>query len=252
MEVGWTMKIALVVPAVVLVAAVHLEGATCFAPANYRSSDPVAEQNFQRGVSYFTQKQYTAANHYLGLAAQRNHPRAEELMGQSYMFGYGVKPDADLALKYFTASADQGHRGAITDLGFYYSQVTIDLAKADQYFLVSARCGSIDAQVELGFNYEFARGIEWNRKQAIYWLMQAAPHFGKAGYAAQWLQDPKTPHFKNVDQLSSYISAKINQRIVLSMPTSNGIPRPGTPSCYANISPFCRSDPTSAAYKVYH
>jgi TPR repeat protein len=150
-----------------------------------------------------------------------------------------------------TASANQGHRGAITDLGFYYSQVTVDLAKADQYFLVSAKCGSLDAQVELGFNYEFARGVEWNRKQAIYWLMQAAPHFGKAGYAAQWLQDPATPHFQNVDQLSNYISAKINQRIVLSLPRNRG-PIPGTPGCYANINPACANDPTSAAYKANH
>lgn len=245
------MKVAVLVGALTIAAAVHMQAAACFDPGTYRSPDPAAEQNFQRGVSYFQQKDYTAANHYLALAAQRNHPRAQELLGQSYMFGYGVQPDAQTALRYMTASADQGHRGAITDLGFYYSQVTVDLAKADQYFLVSAKCGSLDAQVELGFNYEFARGVEWNRKQAIYWLMQAAPHFGKAGYAAQWLQDPATPHFQNVDQLSNYISAKINQRIVLSLPRNRG-PIPGTPGCYANINPACASDPTSAAYKANH
>lgn len=246
------MKIPLLVALLGLGLTIHLEGAACFAPGDYRSPDPAAEQNFQRGVSYFEQKQYKPANYYLGLAAQRNHPRAEELLGQSYMFGYGVEPDGHIALRYFKAAADQGHRGALADLGFFYSQVIVDLPTADRYFVAAAQCGSIDAQVELGFNYEFARGVAWNRKEAIYWLMQAAPHFGRAGYAAQWLQDPSTPHFRDVDQLSNYISAKINQRILLSLPRNTGIPRPGTPSCYRSVSPFCASDPTSAAYKNYH
>ena len=73
------MKPTILIPAMTLAATVF--GATCLAPGNYRSSDPEAEQNFQRGVAYFNQKEYRAANYYLGLAAQRNHPRAEELLG---------------------------------------------------------------------------------------------------------------------------------------------------------------------------
>ncbi len=232
--------------------ALSAQPSTCFAPAGYRSSDPIAEENFQRGSSYFVQKQYSAAFHYLSVAAQHNHPRAQELMGQLYMFGYGRQPDAQAGFRYLNAAAEQGHRGAISDLGFYYSQVAPDLAKADRYFLAAARCGSLDAQVELGFNYEFGRGVPANRAQAIYWLMQAAPHWQQAGYAAQWLGYPNTPHFQNADQLGRYISAKTRQNIILSTPSSNGMPRPGTPSCYRSISPFCASDPTSVSYKNSH
>jgi len=129
-------------------------------------------------------------------------------------------------LRYFDAAASQGHRGALSDMGFYYSQVDVNLAKADEYFLVAARCGSLDAQVELGFNYEFGRGVAPNRQQAVYWLLQAAPHWGQAGYVAQWLQDPNTPHFQNADQLGNYISAKIRRNIVLSTPRGGPIMGP--------------------------
>jgi len=194
------------------------QGAQCFAPAEYRSADADAEQNFQRGSAYFVQKQYSAAFHYLSVAAQRNHPRAEELMGQMYMFGYGVQQDSKTALRYFNAAAEQGHRGAIMDLGFYYSQVVVDLPAADRYLLAAAQCGSLEAQVELGLNYEFGRGIARNRQQAIHWLLTAAPHWGKAGYIAEWLQDPNTPGFQNIDQLSRYVNYKTGMNIILSTP----------------------------------
>jgi TPR repeat protein len=223
---------------------------TCFDPASYRSADRAAEENFQRGSSFFVQKQYAAAHRYLSLAAERSHPRAEELMGQMYIFGYGVPVDAETGFQYLSAAAAQGHRGAITDLGFYYSEVSLNLPKANTYFLAGARCGNLDAQAELGLNYEFGRGIERNRQQAIHWLLSAAPHWGQAAYIAEWLQRPDTPHFQNADQLGRYISAKIGKAITISTP--HGGPRPFTPGCYRSLNPVCATDPDSAAYQHNH
>ncbi|HLW76575.1 MAG TPA: hypothetical protein VKS01_06305, partial [Bryobacteraceae bacterium] len=121
------MKTAISLFLLSLPGALCAQNGRCFAPADYRSADAAAEQNFQTGSAYFVGKQYSPANHYLSLAAGRNHPRARELMGQMYMFGYGVQADANTALRYFNAAAQQGHRGAIADLGFYYSQVAVDL-----------------------------------------------------------------------------------------------------------------------------
>jgi TPR repeat protein len=232
------MRLTFAIPAIALAlqfhAAATVQSGTFFDPGRYRSADPAAEANFQRGSAYFVQKQYGAARGYLAAAAQRNHPRAEELMGQIYMFGYGVPVDTTQAFRYFNAAALQGHRGALADMGFFYSQVEIDLARADQYFVAAARCGNLDAQVELGLNYEFGRGVQRNRQQAVYWLMQAAPHWGKAGYIAEWLQAAGTPRFQNVDQLSNYISAKINQRFLMSLPNGGDPNRPriySLPSC---------------------
>ena len=223
----------------------------CFDPAKYRSPDAAAEANFRQGNSYFMQKQWVAARHYLGMAAQRNHPRAEELMGQIFIFGYGVPVDTQLGFRYMSAAAAQGHRGAIADLGFYYSLVEVNLAKADQYLLAAARCGNVDAQTELGFNYEFGRGVPRNRQEAIRWLMIAAEHSGQAGYVAQWLEKPDTPYFQNADQLGNYIGAKTHQAFVISRPSGMFAPIPGHPGCYASLAVSCASDPTSAAYKNF-
>jgi TPR repeat protein len=225
---------------------------TCFDPASYRSADPIAEENLQRGSSYFAQKQYAAARRYLSLAAQRSHPRAEELMGQIYIFGYGVQANAETGFQYLSAAAAQGHRGAITDLGFYYSEVSVNLPKANTYFLAAARCGNLDAQAELALNYEFGRGIERNRQQAIRWLLSAAPHWGQAAYIAEWLQKPDTPHFQNADQLGRYIGARTGRAISIATPHLNGAPIPFTSGCYRSLNPGCSTDPNSAAYQHNH
>ncbi|HEY3739754.1 MAG TPA: tetratricopeptide repeat protein, partial [Bryobacteraceae bacterium] len=162
---------------------------------------------------------------------------------------YGVRPDATIGLRYFSAAAAQGHRGAITDLGFYYSQVIIDLPKADRYFLAGAQCGNIDAQVELGLNYEFGRGVPRDRQRALYWLRTAAPHWGQAALAADWLQRPDTPHFQNADQLGTYIGRRTGR--ITSITSSHG-PMPNTPGCYRSLNPGCSSDPNSAAYQHNH
>jgi TPR repeat protein len=246
-----SLTIGLLIAASSLYTAANAQG-NCFDPGSYRSSDPAAEANFQRGVQYYNQKQYAAAHQYLGLAAQANHPRAQELMGQIYMFGYGVPVNTQEGFRYMNAAAMQGHRGAISDLGFYYSQITVDLAKADQYFLVAAHCGNIDSQVELAFNYEFGRGVAPNRQQAIYWLSVAAPHWGQAHFVLDWLSRPETPHFQNIDQLSNYISAKLQRAIYLSTPHGTGGPKPFTPSCYQSVSYACVGDPSSLAYRRAH
>ena len=221
----------------------------CIDLATYVSPDGVAEQNFRQGLRYFDQKQYGAALPYLTQAAQRNHPRAQELMDQVYMFGLGVTPDAKQALRYMTASAAQGHRGAMKDAGAYYSYVEVDLLKANRYFLAAAQCGELESMVELGLNYELARGVAWNRQQAIYWLSRAAPHWGQAQWIVDGLRQPGTPRFQNVDQLFQYIARSHNAPI--SHPSS-GFPRPGTPSCYQSVSVYCVGDPTSLAYRRAH
>jgi TPR repeat protein len=218
----------------------------CFSPAQYRSPDPVAEANFQQGVSYFEQQQWAAARQYLGVASQHNHPRAQELMSQIFIFGYGVPIDTLLGFRYLSAAAAQGHRGAIADLGFYYSQVVGDLSRADQYLLAAARCGSVDAQTELGLNYEFGRGVPRDRQQAVHWLLIAAQQSGQAAFVAKWLQKPNTPHFENADQLGTYVGIKIKQSYVIPMR-----PIPGTPGCYASLAASCAEDPNSAAYKNF-
>jgi tetratricopeptide (TPR) repeat protein len=216
----------------------------CFDPASYRSNDPVAERNFQTGSSYYSNRQYTAALRYLSQAADQRHPRAQQLVGQMYENGYGVRPNLDLAVKYFKAAAAQGHRGALAELGFVYSQQGVNLAEADEYMLRAARCGSVDSEVGLGLNYEFGRGVQRNRRTAVYWLSQAAPVSGPAADLLRWLQDPNTPSFQSLDQLAGYINARTGRRVNLS--GVRGVPRPGVAPSYCGPGAHhAGGDPTS-------
>jgi TPR repeat protein len=157
-----------------------------------------------------------AALFYLKAAAARNHPRAEQLLAQMYLQGWGVPVNNSLAVQYLNASAAQGHRGSYWTLGEFYSYGWVNLPLADKYPQVVAQCGDAYAQAELGLNYEFGRGVPANRKMAIYWLSQAAPHWGQAHYLLDWLRRPDTPHFHSAEELGNYIGAKIGQRIVIS------------------------------------
>jgi tetratricopeptide (TPR) repeat protein len=217
----------------------------CFDPASYRSSDPVAERNFQTGSSYYSNGQYAAALHYLNQGAEQRHARAQQLLGQMYENGYGVRQNLELAVQYFKAAAAQGHRGALAELGFVYSQQGVNLGEANEYMLRAARCGSVDSEVGLGLNYEFGRGVQRSRKQAVYWLSQAAPTSGPAAELLRWLRDPKTPSFQNLDQLAGYISARSGRRLNLS--GVRGMPRPGVAPSYCGPGAHhAGGDPTSA------
>jgi TPR repeat protein len=188
----------------------------CFAPGTYRSPDPVAEQNFQQGNAYFEQKNYVAALPYLKASANRNHPRAQQELAQMYLQGWGVPVNNSVAVEYLKSSAAQGHRGSYWTLGEFYSYAWVDLPLADKYLQVAAQCGDVYAQTELGLNYEFGRGVPPNRNTAIYWLSQAAPHFGQAHYILDWLKRPNTPHFQNADQLSAYIGYLLREHIIIT------------------------------------
>jgi TPR repeat protein len=46
-----------------------------------------------------------AALRYLGQATEQRHPRAQQLLGQMYENGYGVRQNLELAVQYFEAAA---------------------------------------------------------------------------------------------------------------------------------------------------
>lgn len=237
MNIASRIAIALSIP-------LGLFAQNCFDPATYRSNDPAAERNFQTGSSYYANRQYTAALNYLNQAAEQRHPRAQQLLGQMYENGYGVRQNMDLAVQYFKAAAAQGHRGALAELGFVYSQQSVNLEQANEYMLRAARCGSVDSEVGLGLNYEFGRGVQRSRKTAVYWLSQAAATSGPAAELLPWLRDPNTPSFQNLDQLSGYINGRTGRRVNLS--GVRGIPRRGVAPGYCGPGAHhAGGDPTS-------
>ena len=207
-----------------LAALAAAQSAPCFVPGQYRSRDSVAEQNYQQGEAAYERKNYAVAVRYLTAAEQRGHPRAQSLLGIMYRDGEGVRVNDELAFRLTEQAAGQGHRGSLLFMGFYYSYgpiVKIDMGRANQYLAVAARCGDPYAMAELGFNYEFGLGVPRSRQTALSWLNLAAPNWGEAQWAVEWLRRPATPHFQNVDQLSQYINQQVAKYHASRLPPAN-------------------------------
>ena len=223
----------------------------CLDTTTYVSSDTTTEQLFRQGSAYYRSQNYQAAVPYLTSAARRGHPRAQAMLAGLYGNGYGVPRDYQQAVYWNRLAAAQGHPDAMEWLGMAYEHgggVPVNLSIADQYLDGAARCGIVGAQGELAMNYEFGQGVARNRQMAIYWLTQAAPHWGQAHWLLEWLSKPNTPQFQNIDQLSSYINGQVAGYYAAQLPKNTG-PRPGTSGCYESKNPACASDPTSLVYR---
>lgn len=74
------------------------------------------ENHFQLGITYYEQGEYKLALGQMTLAAEREDPRAQYNCGLFYEYGLGVEVSFELASKYYTLAATQGHPWAIKSL----------------------------------------------------------------------------------------------------------------------------------------
>ncbi len=186
-------------------------------PQGFVSSDPKVEARFKQGYDLYMKKSYAAAFPILLETAQAGHPRAQAVLGIIYSQGRGLPMDYKQAAVWYGKAAAQGHRAAQFSLGNLYLEgdgVPKDQVKAVQLYRQSADQGFPHAEFHLGLAYEFGwGGLPKDRRTAIKWLDRASRHkHGQAGWIAGWLEDPKTPHFKNVEQLGNYIGGIIDRR----------------------------------------
>lgn len=186
-------------------------------PQGFVSSDPKVEARFKQGYHLYMKKSYAAAFPILLETAQAGHPRAQALLGLIYSNGRGQAVDNKQAAEWYGKAAAQGHCAAQFSLGNLYLEgdgVPKDQVKAVQLYRQSADQGFPDAEFHIGLAYEFGwGGLPRDRRTAIKWLDRASRHkHGQAGWIVGWLEDPKTPHFKDVDQLGKYIGGIIERR----------------------------------------
>lgn len=186
-------------------------------PQGFVSSDPKVEARFKQGYDLYVKKSYAAAFPILLETAQAGHPRAQAVLGIIYSQGRGQAVDNKQAAEWYSKAAAQGHRAAQFSLGNLYLEgdgVPKDQVKAVQLYRQSAEQGFPDAEFHLGLAYEFGwGGLLRDRRTAIKWLDRASRHkHGQAGWIVGWLEDAKTPHFKDIDQLGQYIGAIIERR----------------------------------------
>lgn len=109
------------------------------------------------------------------LRAQQGDPRAEYLVGRSYMTG--ASPNYGEAAKWFRQSAAQGSADAEFSLGYLYEHgdgVPRDYQQALFYYSAAAKQGHLTAENNLASMYENGRGAKKNIKEAERWYRAAA------------------------------------------------------------------------------
>lgn len=196
-------------------------------PQGLVSSDPKVEARFKQGYELYTKQNYAAAFPILLETAQSGHPRAQAVLGIIYSHGRGQAVDNKQAAVWYAKAAVQGHRAAQFSLGNLYFEgdgVPKDQAKAVQLYRQSADQSFPIAEFHIGLAYEFGwGGLPRDRRTAIKWLDRASRHkHGQAGWIVGWLEDPKTPHFKDIDQLGKYIGGIIERRAAAAFEGGGG------------------------------
>lgn len=125
---------------------------------------------------------YQKAAHWLGRAAQANHPRAQYMLGILHAHGWGVPRDGARAVEWFTRSARNGYGPACYHLGWMYHKgggVPRDDARAIRLLEQAAGQGMAAAHLALGRFHERGDGVSADAVQALKWCAMAV-HFARS------------------------------------------------------------------------
>lgn len=172
-----------------------------------------AEQLYNRGSTYFSQRQYkkaleayeqaaelgsldalndlgymyknglgvkeddTAAYRYFFKAASKGYALAMANLGIMYRYGYGVKENPGMALKWLRKSAEAGEPSGMYLLGeMYYcgEGVDRDYKEAMNCFQIAAENGDASAMYMLGYMYQNGEGVTKDYRKAYDWYVKAA------------------------------------------------------------------------------
>ncbi|TDT40383.1 hypothetical protein DES49_2149 [Halospina denitrificans] len=115
----------------------------------------------------------------------RSSPDRQKHLGDDlYQGRNGLEKDAARAAYWYERSAERGHPGAQTMLGYLYYQgdgVEQDYGRAFEWYKEAALQGHAGSQASLGYLYGEGRGVERNLKQAYAWSTLAAENGSDRG-----------------------------------------------------------------------
>ena len=137
--------------------------------------------NFHGWSPGFAQDDRKAA-HWLGRAAQANHPRAQYMLATLYAHGWGVPRDDGQAVEWFSRSARNGYGPACYHLGWMYHKgdgVPRDDDRAIRLLELAADQGMAAAHLALGRFHEHGEGVSADTAQALKWYALAV-HFARS------------------------------------------------------------------------
>ena len=112
-----------------------------------------AQADLKGGLAAWKQGDFETAMVELVPAAEGGDADAQELIGVLHALGLGVGQDRAKAFEWYLRSAQNGHAGAQSGVGWYYEVglggVPVDLVKAHMWYAISAAGGDVDAAVSV-------------------------------------------------------------------------------------------------------
>ena len=119
----------------------------------------------------------TEAARWYRLAAEQNHPAAQDRLADLYMTGCGVLLNDAEAFQWYARTANQTYAMAQCNLAYMHTQglgVPSDDVQATTLYLKAAAQGEGRAYFNLGLRYAAGLGASVNRVQACAWMANAA------------------------------------------------------------------------------
>lgn len=138
--------------------------------------------------------------------ASQNDPRSERILGEIYLYGLGVKADAEEAEAWLLRALEHGNEdayfslGVLNDIGFGVEE---NNSKAAEYFHKAAELGDSRAMRALGMLYLGEDDFPADHKKARHYLKQAWDRGSiKAAYhlAESYLRDRESPDYEQANR----------------------------------------------------
>jgi TPR repeat protein len=132
---------------------------------------------YQRGKSYYDNKDYTEAVKWFKKAADLNYAPAQNDLGHCYWHGLGVDKDYSVAVKWYRKAAEQNYARAQNNLGHCYwcgLGVDKDYSVAVKWYRKAAEQNYALAQDNLGECYYNGEGVDKDYSEAVKWYKKAA------------------------------------------------------------------------------
>ena len=144
---------------------------------------PVYADDLQDGKEAFLNgargniRDYEKAFRLLKPYADEGNAKAQNIIGQLYQYGLGVKQDLPKAVILHKLSAEQGDKYSQYSLGQLYQNgqgVKQDYIESARMYKLSAEQGHRISQYHLGQIYQNGQGVKQDYLKAIKWILQAS------------------------------------------------------------------------------
>ncbi len=105
-------------------------------------------------------------------AAEQGNADAQCMIGRMYALGFGVPQNISEAHKWYKKAAENGNTKASRYLAEYYYNENIH--ESIKWYKKAAELGDAEAQYQLGYIYEWGKGVYQNKEEAMKWYRKAA------------------------------------------------------------------------------